>query len=306
MSQFNEIFSKYVTEKLYEGNAFLTYTKNVSEYANGKIVHIPQFTFTGTVAVDGSNFTGTTAFDVDRPFETDLTFTTNEYHFTQPIMVSDFDEAMTSYNKMDVTFGDATNTLADSIAKRILNKIAKDVPTANKLRTTGSAGTANNPKKDAARKKITYVDILSIAQAFDEANLPEQGRYLLLDPVMYNELLQDSQIINALNFGEATLPTGVVREVAGINIMKKNTISNANSSGAVKTLGDSIVTGDHRIGIAWHQDCIVRADSGVKTYQSSNDPYKRGSVFNASYYMGCVNPRKDVDDKGVYLIIQAS
>jgi hypothetical protein len=138
----------------------------------------------------------------------------------------------------------------------------------------------------------------------DEDNLPESGRYLLLDPVMYNELLTDSQIINALNFGEATLPTGVVREVAGINIMKKNIISTADSTGAIKLLGTASVATDNRVGLAWHESVIARADSGVNTYQVSNDPYKRGNVFNASYWMGCVNTRKDLDNAGVYLIIQ--
>jgi hypothetical protein len=306
MSQFNEIFSKYVTEKLFEQNAFLTHMKNVSEYANGKTVHIPQYIFTGSVAVDGSNFTGSTGFDVDRPIEQDLTFVLNEYHFSQPLLVTDFDEAMTSYAKMNVAVGDATNVLTDYISKKILNKLCVDVDASKVVPTSGSAGVNNSPLKTANRKKLSYMDILAIGQKMDEDNVPENGRYLMLDSVMYQELLTDTQIINAQNFGESTLPTGVVRTVAGINIMKKNSISTATSSGTVRLLGVSSQTLDNRLAFAWHEDAVVTADSGVKTYQVTGDPFKRGNIFNASYYMGAVNPRKGADDAGTYLIVQAS
>lgn len=305
MSQFNEVFSKYVTEKLYQSNAFLAYTKNVSEYATGKIVHIPQYTFTGTIGVDGANFTGATSFDTVRTIEQDLTFTLNEYHFVTPIHVTDFDDAMTNYNKMQVTFGDAVNTLVDNIAKRVLNKWALGVPSTKVVRTTSAtAGVANNPAKNASRKITTFTDIVALAQKFDEDNLPDAGRYLLLDPQMYNELLKDPQVINALNLGKATLPSGVIGELAGINIMKKNTISTADTAGAVKTFGFTPADTDNRVGIAWHESVLVRAEAPMKIYQLSSDPYKRGSVFNASIYMGAVNPRIGADDAGVYLLIQ--
>jgi hypothetical protein len=306
MSAFNEIFSKYVTEKLYEGNSFLTHMKNVSEYANGKTVNIPGYVFSGDVAIDGSNFTGATSFDVDRPEESNLTFGLNEYHFAKPLMVTDFDEAMSSYNKLNVAVGDATSTLTEFMGKTILNKLAIGVVDSRKIPTSGSNGTNNSPLKTANRKKISFLDILNLGQKMDEDNVPESGRFLILDSVMYQELLTDSQIINAQNFGETVLPSGVIREIGGINIMKKNTISTQSSAGVVRLLGVTSETLDNRVGFAFHSDAIAIADTGIKTYQLAGDPYKRGNVFSASFVMGASSIRRGFDDAGTYLIVQAS
>ena len=303
MSQFNEVFSQLVTEQLYASQKFLGFTTSVSEYLTGKTVHIPQYNFQGAIVVNGSPVTSIAAY---KPSEADLTFTVDEYSYDKPILVTNFDELLTNYNKLQVTTNGSTQFLVTQIGSRIINKLAMDVPSTKVVKTSGSNGTNNNPAKTAARKKLTYADLITLAQKMNEDNVPEDGRYLLLTPQLYTELLSDTQIINALNFGQPTLPEGVVKMVAGINIMVRSLVSHSDSSGAVYAFDAAYtpVGTDNFVGLAWQTASFVKAESAPIIYTDANNAFLRGNVLNVSYYMAAVNPRKGLDDAGVYLISQ--
>lgn len=219
-------------------------------------------------------------------------------------MVSNYDELLTAYSKLQLETNMAVKQITQQIGNTILNKIAAAVPTSKFVYTTGSEGANNSPLKNQGRKKVSYSDILSIAQKFNEDNLPAEGRYIVMEPQLYRELLSDPAVISFLNFGEATLPTGVVREVGGINIIVKPSVAIASSSGTVNAIGDTTLATDNFAALAFHTECLVRGDSGPIVFTEAGNAFKRGNICNITWFLSVVNPRQGLDDAGVYLLVQ--
>jgi hypothetical protein len=299
MSVFNEIFSKEVEKKMYDSNAYLSHMKNMTDFLQGRTVHIPNYTHDSSaqIEVNGSTY----GFDATQTTETDLTFNIDSYRVL-PFQVTNFDELSTNYNKFQIVTEHAIADLTDVVSKTILNKLSSDVDASRKVLTSGATGVLNSADSSTGVATLSYKDILTIGQKMNEDNLPQDGRYILLDATMYNELLQDDAIRNANDFGQATLPTGVVKTVGGINIMLKNEIATADLAGDVIPVGQAPIGTDLRVAYAWHSTVIMTAKSGTQVYTDTQNPFKFGSVVSSEIFMGCVNPR--TDNKGGYIVYQ--
>lgn len=299
MSVFNEIFTKDVEEKLLDSNAFLSNMKNVTEYLNGRTVHIPNFTqdMKANVIINGSSY----AWGATETTETDLQFVIDSYRI-KPFMVTDFQELQTNYAKMQLVTSEAIKGLTEVVAENILYKLASGVDATRKLTTSGALGTSNSKNGVTDYKKLSYVDILNIGQKMDEDNVPMEGRFINLDSLMYSELLQDEAVRKAGDFGTANLPNGVVASVGGINILKRGQVAHASSAGVVALYDDAVVDLDTRVALAWSSSVVVRAQSPVKVFTREDDPMLFGSSVSGEIALGCTNPR--TDKKGAYIIYQ--
>lgn len=304
MSVFNEIFHKEIEKKLFDSNAFLSNMKNMNEFLTGKTVHVPNFTqdMDAQVEINGSTYT----FDTRQTTETDLTFNIDSYRML-PFTVTDFDEMATNYNKFQVVTENVINKLSDTVAVNILYKLAQGVDSTRKIATAGATGVSNSKNGVTNYKKLSYISILDLGAKMDEDNIAQDGRFLLLDAVMYKELLEDEAVRKAMDFGKATLPSGVVSTIAGINIMKKGQVAHASTAGvagsadSVALYNDTVADTDGRIALAWSKSVIMTAKSGTKVFTEVS-AFKFGSVVSAEIYLGCSNPR--TDNKGAYLIYQ--
>lgn len=81
--------------------------------------------------------------------------------------------------------------------------------------------------------------------ALDEANVPSQGRFIVLAPAAYGKLLLDPRFIKANESGTNALQNGVVGQAAGFTILKSNNLKATNRDvTAVATLsGAKTLTG---------------------------------------------------------------
>lgn len=82
---------------------------------------------------------------------------------------------------------------------------------------------------DATTATNVY-DLLLVpaAQKLDEANVPEEMRWIVVDPATYAKLRLDARFVNANQSGTAALHNGVVGEAAGFRIYKSNNAKQAN------------------------------------------------------------------------------
>jgi hypothetical protein len=153
--------------------------------------------------------------------------------------------------------------------------------------TTGAAGVANGA--DGSPKKVlTLADLIALAKAFDESKAKGE-RYLALDPTMYYELIADEGIIKHLSFAQTGVAkSGVVAEVMGIKILKRQTI------------GDDGATA--RYGFAFVSSSIVTARQDIQTYTDSKNVFKKGDLLNLRLAMG--NKIGRADKAGVILVKQ--
>lgn len=64
--------------------------------------------------------------------------------------------------------------------------------------------------------------IVPASVKLDEANVPSEGRFLVLSPAAYGKLMLDGRFIKANESGTAALHNGVVGSAAGFTILKSN------------------------------------------------------------------------------------
>ncbi|MDR2147727.1 MAG: hypothetical protein LBE91_14835 [Tannerella sp.] len=119
---------------------------------------------------------------------------------TKPTHVTNVDEMETAYDKAESVVRQHTNTLYTRACKSAAYNISPTAHTAATplLKTTGVANSSGY-------KALTYNDITDLSLAFDNGDLPQQGRILLLSPQhkkdlkvedikLYKQMMTDREI----------------------------------------------------------------------------------------------------------------
>jgi hypothetical protein len=76
----------------------------------------------------------------------------------------------------------------------------------------------------------------------DQANVPTEGRFLVVDPATYGQLLLDSRFIKLNESGTAALHNGAVGDAGGFRILKSNNAPQANRTVASITTASGAKT----------------------------------------------------------------
>lgn len=93
------------------------------------------------------------------------------------------------------------------------------------------AGAAGNPLGVVDATTVTNVyDALLVpaSVALDEANVPSEGRFIVVSPSVYGKLLLDARFVKANESGTSALHNGVVGDAAGFQILKSNNAFQSN------------------------------------------------------------------------------
>lgn len=108
--------------------------------------------------------------------------------------------------------------LRDAADKRIASRMAL------------GAGNALGKVDGTTATNVYDTLIVPAAVKLDEANVPEEMRWLILSPAAYGKLQLDSRFIKANESGNAALHNGVVGDAGGFRIFKSNNAFQANRS----------------------------------------------------------------------------
>lgn len=113
--------------------------------------------------------------------------------------------------------------LRDAADKRIANRMA--LSAGNPLGLIDGTTAANVYDKLVVPASV----------ALDEANVPEELRWLIIAPAAYGQLQLDARFINANQSGDGALHNGRVGDAAGFRIFKSNNAFQANRTVAATT-----------------------------------------------------------------------
>ena len=81
-----------------------------------------------------------------------------------------------------------------------------------------NAGTKATAK--ALTSKDIYSDILAASKALDDAEVPEDGRVLIVTPATYQLMKQSTEIVMETDIGEDMRKRGVIGNLDGLNVQK--------------------------------------------------------------------------------------
>lgn len=293
-----EIWSRDIVEGLFPDNSFASKAVNDDAFVNeGKKVHEPNAGAPSGVKKNRSSVPASATKRVD----TDVEYTLDEYT-TDPICIPQADTVELSYDKRRSVIAQDREELRRNAHEGLLENWA---PTQKEsfVYTSGAAKAAHLNKATGTRKALTTGDVLALMTKFDSDNIPQEDRYLLLDAVMYAELLESMTKTDEIGFlQKADAAKGVVGELYSFKVMKRSTVLRyAVAAGAATGPAKTETATDCAAGLAWHVKSVRRALGEVKIFAKEDDPTYYGDLY--SFLVRCGGCISRSDKKGVYAIV---
>lgn len=289
-----EIWIDDIVEGLFADNSFLSKAFSADQYVNNKTVHIPNAGLPSGVQKNRKDYPA--AIKVREDY--DVTFDIDEFT-TNPIRITHADTVQLSYDKRQSIISSDKEALHDAVARSILNDWAPQKE-AQIIKTTGADMDAYTDKATGKRKALTKADIAKAFTTFNKQNIPATGRYLLLDAMMYTQLIDSltSKESDAF-FGLADVKRGIVGQLYSFNVMMRSEVLIYDGTKPVET---GSKTTDNAGALAWHHDAVARAFGDVTMFGAESDPTYYGDIY--SFLMRVGGAPKRHDGKGILAIVQ--
>lgn len=294
-----EIWERSIVEHLFADDSFMSKAFNANDYVNqGKIVHIPQAGAASSVSKNRSELPA----EVKKRTDSDLTYTLAEFT-TDPVLIPHADTVELSYDKRESVLRQDKMNLFDQVARDFIYNWS---PAKSHTISTSGAEADGAPHSTATGKRLalTRQDVFNLMYRFNRDNIPQEGRYLLLDAAMYSQLLQDLTTADAQAFHALANPAkGILGQFCSFNIMMRSEAALYTTAGP-KSWDTAAATGDLGAALAWHEQSVVRALGEVKAFEQEGDPTYYGDIY--SFLVRAGGRIRRSDNKGVWAIVQAS
>ena len=294
-----EIWRPDIIEFLERDNEFMRMCVNADEYVvQGKIVHIPQ---AGTAANIERNRASLPA-PITKRTDTDITYTLNEYT-SDPILLPDADTKQLSYDKRQSVLRSKFAKMREFVANDMLYEWARNIPAANKLKTTGSSThTATAPGGTSTRKNLIEADLRAAAKLLNKANVSRDGRYILVDSALLDQLYASLTAAQLYAFKDSVdVKTGIIGKLWGFNIMERSNVLVFDSSDAIKLQEAAGATGDNVAALFWQMDMVERAYGDINLFEQLGAPEFYGDIYSCNAYLGGRARREDNIGVGVLI-----
>lgn len=292
-----EIWVNSIIEGLFADNSFLSKAFSADEFVNaGKTVHIPNAGVASGVVKNRSAFPAT----VSQRTDVDLTFTLDNYS-TNPIKIDLAETVELSYSKRESVLRQDRAVLHNAISEGILYEWLPLI--ANAIRTTGGAVLGHTPSATGNRKAFTKDDVKKAMTTFNKQDIPAEGRYMLVDADMYDQLIGSMTTQEAMAFhAQVDVANGVVGKLYGFNIMMRSRVGVYATAGTKKLWSAAGAATDNAAALAWHTNSVCRALGEVVARESLNDPLYYGDIYSFEVRSGGRSMRNDV--AGLLAIVQ--
>jgi hypothetical protein len=291
-----EIWMNSIVEGLFANNTFLSKAFNADEFVTNKTCHIPNAGVPSGVTKNRSSFPASVSSRID----VDLTFDLDEYT-TDPIKISNAESVELSYNKRESVLKQDKAKLIETVSNDFIFKWSP--ASGYVIRTTGAAAVSHTPSATGNRKALAKADVLAAMNKFNGQDIPQEGRYLLVDAVMYGQLIADLTTQEAMAFHALVdLPNGILGKLYTFNVMMRSKSGLYTSAVAAKAWTTAGAAGDLAAALCWHQDAVVRALGTTEVYESLNNPLYYGDIYDFLVRAGGRPRRNGVE--GLTAIVQ--
>lgn len=291
-----EIWLNDIVEQLFADNTFASRSIDHSEFVDNKTVHVPNAGSAPNVVKDRNQWPAEATQREDH----DLEYSLHEYS-TDPVHLQYSESVELSYKKRDSILSQTKATIADVVHADLAKLWLPSGYT--KIGTTGAAAPAHLPSSTGNRQAMTKADVLAVKNQFDLDDIPQTGRCILLDAVMYNQLLASLTESESNAFlATADAKRGVVGQLYGFDFYMRSTVLRVAANGA--SLAASATATTSAAGIAWQEGCVSRAMGNHELFENEKDALYYGNVMSALVRAGGSYIRND--KKGVCVIYQTT
>lgn len=291
-----QIWLNSIVELLFANNTFAARSIDHSAFVTNKTVHVPNAGSAPSVTKNRSVFPASAAQRTDY----DLTYDINEYS-TDPVHIQNAEQVELSYNKRESVLKQMKAALADSVH---IDLALSWVPSSYaKVGTSGAATPSHLASTTGNRQAMTKADVLAVKNLFDLDDVPQEGRCILLDAVMYNQLLASLSESEAAAFNASVdAQRGIVGKLYGFDFYMRSTVFRVVAAGT--SMASSTAATNSAAGLAWQEDCVSRALGNHELFENEKDALFYGDVMSALVRAGGKYIRND--KKGVAVIYQVT
>lgn len=254
-----EIWLSSLIEGLFAENSFASRSLDHSEFVENHVVHVPNAGAGPNVEVNRSVFPAS----VVRRTDAEVTYELKNYT-TDPIVLQGAETIELSYNKRESVIRMSRATL--------MNKVYSDL-----LDTWAASSGAITPSATVSES------IRNARLQFDKDLIPQEGRYMILTPDSYMQLVGElTDAANAHFLAGADPVRGTIGKWMGFDIYER-----------------PIGTGAATI-FAWWSEAVSRAVGEVKLRTNEDDPTWYGDVLSCEVRAGGAAVRSD--GKGLLIL----
>lgn len=293
-----EIWINDLVENLFADNTFASRSVDHSAFVNNKNVHVPN---AGAAPSVSKNRTEVPA-KITKRNDTDLEYEINEYS-TDPILVTNAESVELSYSKRKSVIRNTSLALQESAHGDLVYLWVPSSP--ETVATSGTSVASHITTATGNRKALSKADILAVKTVFDKADVPQTGRCILVDAVMYNQLLGSLTEAQSNAFlASADASRGIIGRLFGFDFYMRSKVAKTTSAGALKEWTATAAATDSAAALAWQEDCVSRALGQHVLFENEGDASYYGDVLSGIVRAGGRYMRND--KKGVCLIYQAT
>lgn len=289
-----ELWRPDIVEGLFANNTFLRRSFNADEYVvGGAVVHIPQSGGASGFQRNRTTLPGT----VVKRNDTDIVYALDEYT-VDPTLITDIDKKELSYNKRQSVISENVDGLYASVGHWMLYNWAKNVPNSsnNRVSTSGAVGSTGF-------KILTEADVLAAQTLMNKADVPKEGRVLILTSDHEAQLRADEKLKYAFQ-QVVNLADGAIGRLHGFDIYERSSVARVDVANAVKTPDSASVGTDKPCSIFYHEKMVERALGTVDIFDNPNRAEYYGDII--SFLMRAGGRNRRADNKGVYLLVSAT
>lgn len=292
-----EIWQRTIVEGFFADDSFMSKAVNDDIYVKeGKTVHIPNAGAPSNVTINRTELPAKVKVRNDKTVDYDLDELT-----TDPTLIPNAETIELSYDKRNSVISQDRAYLIERAAQNLLYRWNPS----KFISTTGKAVQAHLSAATGNRKAFTKEDVLALMTQFNMDNIPQTGRYLLVDAIMYAQLLESLTKTDEIGFfAAADVKKGVVGNLYGFNVMQRSQVLKAGEDGALKKFDVAGAATDVAAALAWHEQSVSRALGEVKMFSDMDSATYYGDLY--SFLVRCGGAIRRSDGKGVYRVIQAA
>jgi hypothetical protein len=275
-----EIWVADIAANLFADNTFMARAYSDDENIENKVVNRPNAGAKPGTSRNRSSFPATISQ------RTDLNGDYNIHEFTSdPTLIRDIEEAEVNYNKRMNVLQEHINTLNEDIASFLLTVWCPTaaVAPAQILSHTGTATRASSaPGATGTRKVFTKEDIRRATRIMNAQEIPQSGRYCILDAQQYDDLLADPLLLSREYMDTPNLATGSIGKIFGVELYVRSSVGRmATGNTLAKDPKAANAATDNAFGLVWHESMVSRALGEVKVFADEDKPEFYGSIFSA-------------------------
>lgn len=293
-----QIWISDIQENFYPDDSFASKSVDDSAWVNNKTVHIPNAGAPSGVKKNRQ----TLPAEVSRRTDNDLQYDIDEFT-SNPVHIPNVDTVELSYDKRQSVLNNDRQELQRVVHENLLVKWWNGVI----FVTTGEARNAHTSETaTGSRKKITKDDVHRLEVKFNMDNVAKEGRYLLLDSIMYADLLDSLTEKELLSFQQrADVARGVMGQLYSFNVMERSQVLRTKADGkSILEWSDQAEAGECAAGLAWQERCVSRANGEIKMFDDTDNPTYYGDIY--SFLMRAGGAPRRYDKKGVAAIVEVT